>query len=123
MGTNTKLLSCAEEIDLLAEEYFNDCESSSPPRPLTIPGLAYALGFSAAGSLGKYRKAEGYEEFHDAMNRACLRVEQFNAECLFGKGSNVAGPIFALKNMGWKDKEEQRPQDIHIHVIGEAKGL
>jgi hypothetical protein len=118
-----KLLTCPEEITVMADMYFAECEAQSPRRPITMPGLAYALGFTSAKSLGKYRSAEGYEEFHDAMNRACLRVEQFTAESLYGKNSNVAGPIFALKNMGWKDKEPEKQGDTIINIIGEAKGL
>lgn len=118
-----KILTVPEEITVLAGMYFAECEASDPPRPVTMPGLAYALGFSATHSLGKYRKSEGYEEFHAEMNRACLFVEAKTAEMLYGKNSNVAGPIFALKNMGWKDKEDAKPQDIHINIIGEAKGL
>lgn len=118
-----KRLQCSEEITVLADMYFAECLTHAPQRPLTMPGLAYALGFSGAGSLRKYRKEDGYEEFHEAMNRACLRVEQFTAECLYGKNSNVAGPIFALKNMGWKDKEVEKQGDTIINIIGAAQNL
>jgi len=118
-----KQLTCPEEITVMSEMYFAECYEADPRRPITMPGLAYALGFTNVGGISKYRKAEGYEEYHDAMNRAALKVEAFTAEQLYNKGVNVAGPVFALKNMGWKDKEEVKPSDIHIHVIGEAKNL
>lgn len=118
-----KLLTCPEEIEMMSALYFDECYNAEPRRPITMPGLAYALGFTSPGSIGKYRKSEGYEEFHDAMNRACLKVEAFTAEQLYNKGVNVAGPVFALKNMGWKDKEADKPQDINITILGEAKNL
>jgi len=118
-----KIIQSPAEIRILSEQYFLDCETANPQKPITIPGLAYALGFSGTRTLHTYRNADSHKEFHEEMNRAYLRVEQFNAEQLFGKGSNVAGPIFALKNMGWKDKEEKSEQHVHVHLDEKAMKL
>lgn len=67
----------------------------------TITGLAYHLGFESRQSFYDY---EEIEEFSYIIKRARLRVEMGYEESL--KGNNVAGSIFALKNMGWKDKTE-----------------
>jgi len=117
----SKTLSSPTEIKVLSEQYFTACEARRVA--ITMPGLAYALGFSSTSSLGKYRKGEGYEEYHEEMNRACLRVEQATAELLYDKRVNVAGPVFALKNMGWKDKEEDKGPTVNVYLSKDAANL
>jgi len=116
-----KILGSASELKILAEAYFEMCDRKRVA--ITMPGLAYALGFSSTKSLSKYRKGEGYEEYHEEMNRACLRVEQATAELLYDKRVNVAGPVFALKNMGWKDKEPDRGPTVNVTISKEAADL
>ena len=116
-----KILSSAQELKLFADQYFETCDRKRVA--ITMPGLAYALGFSSTKSLAKYRKAEGYEEFHEEMNRACLRVEQATAEMLYDKRVNVAGPVFALKNMGWKDKEDDKGATVNVYLSKDAAQL
>lgn len=67
----------------------------------TMTGLALALGFDSRQSLYDYQKKE---EFSYIINKALLRIECQYEENLHG--NNVAGSIFVLKNMGWKDKTE-----------------
>lgn len=67
----------------------------------TMTGLALALGFDSRQSLYDYQKKE---EFSYIINKALLRIENQYEENL--QGNNVAGSIFVLKNMGWKDKSE-----------------
>lgn len=73
------------------------------PEPATITGLALALGFESRQSVYDYDK-EG--QFSYIIKNARLRVE-----CEYEKKLTTAqsptGSIFALKNMGWKDKFEQ----------------
>lgn len=73
-------------------------------RPLTMSGLANALGFSSRQSLLNY---EGKKEFMDTIMRARARVEQYTEECLFDKNS-ANGAKFSLANNfeGWKEKQE-----------------
>lgn len=68
----------------------------------TITGLAYYLGFADRVSFYDY---ENKPEFAYTIKRARAFIENEYEKMLFG--NNVAGPIFALKNFGWKDKTEQ----------------
>lgn len=71
------------------------------PEPATVTGLILYLGFSHREALSDYEKREG---FSDIVRRARMRVEH-SYECKLS--SNLpTGSIFALKNMGWKDKTE-----------------
>jgi len=69
--------------------------------PLTMTGLAIALGFDSRQSLYDYEKMEGYSYI---VKRARLHVE--NGYELSLSASAPTGAIFALKNMGWVDKTE-----------------
>jgi len=111
-----KILQNALELELYAEEYF--AHQLENERPLTLPGLAYALGFSSTRTLLTYRTAETHKEFNEAADRACLRIEQFTSEQLFNKGVNVAGPVFALKNQGWRDKPEGESATMIVKIEG-----
>lgn len=81
------------ELEAKVQEYFAD-----PDNKPTITGLAYHLGFESRQSLYDY---EQKGEFSYIIKRARLRVEMGYENDL--RGNNAAGPIFALKNMGWKD--------------------
>lgn len=120
-GLRQKQITCPEEIEVRAMMYFADCEERKVVP--NMPGLAYAMGFTNRNTVHKYRKLEGYEEYHDAMDAAALYVESRTAEALFGRNSNVAGPIFALKNMGWKDKEAEKGTQVNITLTAEAAKL
>lgn len=72
----------------------------------TITGLTFYLGFESRNSFYAYGKKE---EFKYIVKRARLFVECEYEEQL--QHGNVTGAIFALKNMGWKDKSEQ---DLNI---------
>jgi hypothetical protein len=68
--------------------------------PLTITGLAIALETSRE-TLMNYEKKD---EFFDAVKSIKLVCENYAERALLGK--NPTGPIFALKNYGWRDKRE-----------------
>lgn len=78
------------------ETYF-----ASTLRP-TLAGLAYALGIDRQ-TLYNYEKRQ---EFFDIIKKARDRVEVTYEERLI-YDTQPTGVIFALKNMGWKDKTEQ----------------
>ena len=84
-------------------------------KPLTITGLALALGFNSRQALLNY---QGKEEFNDTILRAKARVEQYAEERLFDKdGAN--GAKFSLANnfKGWKDKiEAEVSTDMNINI-------
>lgn len=67
----------------------------------TITGLCYYLGFESRQSFYDYEKKE---EFTYTVKRARLFIEKEYEEQL--TAGNTVGSIFALKNMGWRDKTE-----------------
>jgi hypothetical protein len=111
-----------EEMQKVIDKYFEDCSGEyividgavavdkhghpikTKERPLTITGLALALGFNSRQTLLNY---QGKEEFMDTITRAKTRIEQYAEERLYDKdGAN--GAKFSLANNfeGWKDKRE-----------------
>jgi hypothetical protein len=112
-----------EEMQERIDAYFNSCYGEyvtdpegnlmtdkhghpvmTKPRPLTITGLALALGFSGRQALLNY---EDKEEFMDTIKRAKSRIEQYAEERLFDK-DGVNGAKFNLSNnfKGWREKQE-----------------
>lgn len=71
------------------------------PEPLTISGLCLYIGFESRQSFYDY---EEKEEFAYTIKTARLRIENGYEKRLAGQ--NVAGAIFALKNLGWADRTE-----------------
>lgn len=111
-----------EEIQEKIEAYFKECEGEPlvidgvpvldkygeavivGKRPLTITGLALALGFNSRQSLLNYQDKD---EFMDTITRAKAKVEQYAEERLYDKdGAN--GAKFSLANNfeGWREKQQ-----------------
>lgn len=67
----------------------------------TITGLCSYIGFESRQSFYDYEEREG---FSYTIKRARLFIEQEYEEQL--STGNTIGAIFALKNMGWRDKTE-----------------
>ena len=82
-------------------------------RPLTITGLALALGFSGRQALLNY---EGNPRFLDTIKRAKARIEQYAEERLFDK-DGVNGAKFNLTNNfeGWSEKQQI---DSNVNTTG-----
>ena len=85
-----------EELEKKIGEYFKNVESDA----WTITGLANALDTSRE-TLMNY---EAKEQYFDAIKRAKGKIEEAYEIDLRKKGNS--GTIFALKNFGWKDKQE-----------------
>lgn len=122
-----------KEIQKKIDEYFEECKGTvlrdnegNPvlnkygepvivgSRPLTITGLALALGFTSRQALLNYQEKP---EFVDTITRAKSIVEQYAEERLFDKdGAN--GAKFSLANNfeGWKEKQ-QIEADVNSEVI------
>ena len=122
------------EMEAKIDEYFQSCEGkvltdadgqpvlhpkTGQPimygaKPLTITGLARALGFNSRQSLLNY---EGKKEFLDTITRARMRVEEFVEESLFYK-ETANGAKFSLANNfeGWKEKKEIEA-DVHTDKL------
>lgn len=80
-----------EEMEIVIEEYFKECDKKE--KPYTITGLANSIGLTRQGLLNYQAK----EDFVDTVKRAKSKVEQYAEEHLF-IGRNVTGAIFNLKN-------------------------
>jgi len=88
-----------EEFDRLVDEYMAD--RTEREKPITLTGALLHLGLYARKSLDDY---EGYEGFSLPVKRLRALVGQSYEERLHG--NSPTGAIFALKNMGWSDKQE-----------------
>lgn len=88
--------STPEDFKAACDEYIANNQGK-----LTVTGLAMWLGFCDRQSLYDYEKREGYSCI---VKEARLAVE--NDYELALRTQSVTGAIFALKNMGWKDKAE-----------------
>ena len=69
---------------------------------ITMTDLAFFLWFDSRQSLYDYEKK--WEDFSYIIKKARLLIEREYEERL--QWNNPSGSIFALKNMGWKDKTE-----------------
>lgn len=76
------------------------------PEPITITGLCLFLGFESRQSFYDYEKRK---EFSYIIKKIRLLVENRYELALGTK--EVTGAIFALKNMGWRDKVEHGMTD------------
>lgn len=72
--------------------------------PLTVTGLALALGFLSRQALLNYQEKT---EFHDAITRAKLVIEDYANKRLYDK-DGVQGAKFTLTNNfeGYKEKQD-----------------
>jgi hypothetical protein len=108
------LFSSALELQEKIDEYFdksegqlieadNEDEEDIKVRGynITITGLALYLGFESRQSIYDY---EERGEYSYIIKRARLQVENAYESNLYSK--NPTGSIFALKNMGWRDRTE-----------------
>ena len=84
-----------EKID----EYFNNCEAKK--KPCIVTGLALWLDTSRETLMDYQNK----DDFSDTILRAKLRCQAYAEEQLY-TAKSAQGPIFALKNFGWKDRQD-----------------
>lgn len=94
------LYNSREKLEKLIEEYFK--EDKEP----TLAGLAYYLGMSR-DTLNQYSKKQKYS---DVIKKAKDYVMSVYERRLLYSNKPV-GVIFALKNMGWKDRQDITTND------------
>lgn len=99
MAGRPRVYETVEELEQAIEDYINP--NGSPRLKPTITGLAYHLGFESRQSIYDYEK-EG--AFSYTIKRARLFIESVYEEKLHEAA--CTGGIFALKNFGWKDKQD-----------------
>lgn len=86
-----------EQMEKILNEYFDSTAESK----ITITGICLALDLDKK-NFYEYEKREGYK---DIVKRARMIVENSYEMSLRENGRT--GDIFALKNFGWVDKQEQ----------------
>lgn len=112
-GGRPPLYNNCMDLEAACELYFEKCEEKNI-RPL-ITGLALDLGFVNRQSLYDYQENH---EFSGIIKKARAMVEA-SYENMLGTGSPT-GAIFALKNMGWRDKQEVKHEGgISLNVSSE----
>ena len=94
-----RIIESPEEMDRLVDEYVSRCRELE--ESLTLTGMILHMGLSSRQSFDRYREREG---FRDSVRRAKLLIEEEYEKKL--DRPRCAGPIFALKNMGWSDRRE-----------------
>ena len=95
-----RILRSPEQLDALVDEYVQQCRDND--EPLTLTGLILHVGLSSRSALDNY---EGRPGFLNSVKRAKLLIEN-GYEIDLRRTGNPAGSIFALKNMGWSDRQE-----------------
>lgn len=85
-----------EQMEKILNEYFETTEENK----ITITGICLALDLDKS-NFYEYEKREGYR---DIVKRARMIVE--NSYEISLRENGRTGDIFALKNFGWKDKQE-----------------
>lgn len=106
-----RIYETEERLKAAIDSYFQSTNK------VTITGLAFYLGFESRQSIYDYEK-EG--EFSYIIKNARLRVEAGYEERLIYENSPT-GVIFALKNMGWKDRQEIDSTNTHSITWQEEK--
>ena len=94
-----------QELEQRCIKYFQECVDKE--EKATITGLALYLGFSSRQSIYDYKEKK---DFSYILKRATLAVE--NAY----ETNGTAFDMFALKNMGWKDKQEIENTNMNLNL-------
>lgn len=131
----------AEEMQEKIDTYFASCEpellrdgdgtpmlnKNGEPvyvggRPMTIQGLALALGFTSRQSLLNYKAKR---EFVDTVTRARLRVEQYAAERLFDRDAQRGAQFTLAYGFGYardaEDGKNRETQGVKIEIDRELE--
>lgn len=103
-GGRPRIYSNPDDLATKCDDYFEQCKNDKV-RPI-LTGLVLFLGFADKTTLYEYRDRQ---EFSYPIKRAISRIEAEYENRL--TDNSVAGTIFALKNMGWKDRSEIAPVD------------
>ena len=98
-----------EKLSQAIEKYFKE----TPEREWTITGLAMTIGLDRKALIEYGNK----EEFSNTIKNAKDRVQIAYEKDLRRYGRS--GDIFALKNFGWRDKQEVESTNENINMTYE----
>lgn len=85
----------------------------------TITGLTLFLGFSDRQSYYDYEQNK--PQFTCTLKKARTFIEKHYEEML--QNGNTTGAIFALKNFGWKDKQEVDQNNTNLNIAADKENL
>ncbi len=94
-----QLVESPEELERRVDGYFEQCKKDETPP--TFTGLLLHTGLKTKQRLSDYGQRE---EFAEVVEYARARMQEVYEQNLHGP--NPTGSIFALKNMGWSDRQE-----------------
>lgn len=135
LGGRPALFKTVKELETKIDKYFKECPDKRMvkvkdsegaeyhdylPCP-TVTGLALYLGFCDRQSMYDYQEKQ---EFTCTIKRARTFIENEYEKMLHN--GQCTGAIFALKNMGWKDRIEQEITNTNLNIesnIDKAKEL
>lgn len=84
------------------------------PEPVTITGLCLYLGFESRQSFYDYEKRPGFSYI---IKRSRMMVENYY-EKTAQSAKQQTFHIFALKNMGWSDKQEiDQKTELNVNSV------
>lgn len=107
-GGRPRRYESPEQMQAVVDDYFATVEV------LTVSGLAIHLGFAHRKSLLDY--ARYGDVFCNVVKRALLRIEADYEKGLSKPAA--AGSKFALRRMGWSDRQEQViPSDVGLDAL------
>jgi len=117
MAGRPRIYDDPEELEKAVDSYFIIEEEGMEKminKP-TVTGLALHLGFADKTTLYEYRDRP---EFSYSIKKGLTMIERYHEEGL--SENSVAGRIFALKNMGWRDKTEvEQSGSLNINWVEE----
>lgn len=85
----------------------------------TITGLTLHLGFADRQSMYDYEASK--PDFTSTLKRARTFIEKHYEELL--QNGNTTGAIFALKNFGWKDRQEVDQSNTNLNIEANKDNL
>lgn len=101
-----------KQLDTAVDVYFSE---KVIIQDKTVAGLCLHLGFESKDiflNVDKYG-----QQYKEVLKRAKLKMEKYYEEKLIG--NRVTGSIFALKNLGWsdKDKDDTKTQNTQVIIV------
>ncbi|MBA3051874.1 hypothetical protein FP828_03545 [bacterium] len=97
-----KPVKSARELENRFIAYFEECTTNK--KHALISGLALAAGVSST-TIRSWRD-KNTNKYHEIITWAYAFVENGYEKHMSEDPGRAGGDIFALKNMGWKDKKE-----------------
>lgn len=108
------LVVAYEDADVLMEKieaYFDETE----PKFQTRAGLCVYLGITKQ-TFHNYKNGTQGEKIKEAIEWACTRLEN-KYEMDLNLRPNPTGPIFALKQYGWKDNQDVEVKSSGFEIV------